>query len=202
MTRKFTAITFWPILAAILVAGASPALATTFAATLSGANERPTPVVTDATGFGRLVLAADRNSFTVNIEFSGLSANAVAGHVHCCSGPDANSAVAIGFSPPPATSGTIAGSFDLLNAATYSPGFFNGVGGGSVTGARSAFLSGLSGGLAYFNVHTANFPGGEIRGQLAAVPEPGSWALMITGFGLVGFAMRRRTTALQPVIAG
>lgn len=28
------------------------------------------------------------------------------------------------------------------------------------------------------------------------VPEPASWALMITGFGLVGAAMRRRETAL------
>jgi hypothetical protein len=28
-----------------------------------------------------------------------------------------------------------------------------------------------------------------------AVPEPASWALMIAGFGIVGFAMRRRTLA-------
>ena len=30
----------------------------------------------------------------------------------------------------------------------------------------------------------------------AAVPEPGVWAMLITGFGLVGAAMRRRTHAL------
>jgi hypothetical protein len=29
----------------------------------------------------------------------------------------------------------------------------------------------------------------------AAVPEPATWALMIAGFGMVGFAMRRRTAA-------
>ncbi len=30
-----------------------------------------------------------------------------------------------------------------------------------------------------------------------AVPEPASWAMMIAGFGLVGGAMRRRTTAVS-----
>ena len=33
---------------------------------------------------------------------------------------------------------------------------------------------------------------GEIAFNIAAVPEPASWALMIAGFGLVGGAMRRR----------
>jgi hypothetical protein len=28
--------------------------------------------------------------------------------------------------------------------------------------------------------------------DVAAVPEPASWAMMISGFGLVGGAMRRR----------
>jgi hypothetical protein len=31
--------------------------------------------------------------------------------------------------------------------------------------------------------------------DVTAVPEPASWAMMIAGFGLVGAAMRRRTTA-------
>jgi len=38
----------------------------------------------------------------------------------------------------------------------------------------------------------------EISGAAGAgaVPEPASWAMLIAGFGLVGAAMRRRTTAL------
>lgn len=31
--------------------------------------------------------------------------------------------------------------------------------------------------------------------QAAAVPEPATWAMLIAGFGMVGFAMRRRRTA-------
>jgi hypothetical protein len=32
--------------------------------------------------------------------------------------------------------------------------------------------------------------------EVAAVPEPASWAMMISGFGLVGGAMRRRTVSM------
>jgi PEP-CTERM motif len=35
---------------------------------------------------------------------------------------------------------------------------------------------------------------GWTRAQAAAVPEPGTWAMMMVGFGLVGGAMRRRRT--------
>ena len=34
-----------------------------------------------------------------------------------------------------------------------------------------------------------------------AVPEPATWAMLITGFGLVGFAMRRRKASLSSVAA-
>ena len=38
--------------------------------------------------------------------------------------------------------------------------------------------------------------GGSVAFQsMAAVPEPGTWALMLLGFGAVGFSMRRRRSA-------
>ncbi len=33
----------------------------------------------------------------------------------------------------------------------------------------------------------------NLRATIAAVPEPNTWAMMILGFGVVGYAMRRRT---------
>jgi hypothetical protein len=44
----------------------------------------------------------------------------------------------------------------------------------------------------YVNVHTSAFPGGEIRGQLAPVPEAGTWAMMLAGIAVVGWQLRRR----------
>lgn len=34
--------------------------------------------------------------------------------------------------------------------------------------------------------------GGQVVGQALAVPEPAGWCLMVLGFGMAGFALRRR----------
>jgi hypothetical protein len=47
----------------------------------------------------------------------------------------------------------------------------------------------------YVNVHTNAFGGGEIRGQLAPVPEPATYALLAIGLGVVGVVARRRRAA-------
>lgn len=43
-----------------------------------------------------------------------------------------------------------------------------------------------------YNVLTAGAATGNVSWTAGAVPEPGTWALMILGFGVVGYAMRRR----------
>jgi hypothetical protein len=43
----------------------------------------------------------------------------------------------------------------------------------------------------YINVHTQSFPGGEIRGQLVIVPEPGALCLAVLA-GIGALSLRRR----------
>lgn len=48
-------------------------------------------------------------------------------------------------------------------------------------------------------VDQRNLPTTSVSINFAAVPEPGTWAMMLVGFGAIGFVMRRRRSALRPV---
>lgn len=81
------------------------------------------------------------------------------------------------------TGGGLPLTFNQLATNTTSP-FARSL---SVTlGAGEAIGFGIGNGGTFFNDSTG------VSFTAAAVPEPASWALMIMGFGAVGFAMRRR----------
>jgi len=80
-------------------------------------------------------------------------------------------------------------------ASTFTDSFLSSSG-GTAAMAAARLLTALDDGEVYFNLHTSVFPGGEIRANLGAVPEPASWAMMVVGFGLVGSAIRRRGLAI------
>jgi CHRD domain/PEP-CTERM motif len=170
---------------------ATPAgAATVYGATLLGANENPA-VVSPATGSSFLSLNGD--ILSVRIIFQGLTTPLADGHIHCCAGPTANTGVAIGFGGLPlgSTSGTYFNTFNLSNASVYRAAFLT-ASGGTAALAKARLLSAFDNKLAYVNVHSQRFPGGEIRGQVGAIPEPATWSMMISGFGLAGVALRRR----------
>lgn len=182
------------MLAGMMLFAASSAQAVTYSATFSGAAENP-PNASTGSGFGTLRVIG--NSISVRIDFTGLGSGLADGHIHCCVGPAGNAPVAIGFGGLPlgSTSGSIRLLLDLTQASTFRANYIA-ASGGTVDLARARLFNELDAGQVYYNLHTVNFPGGEIRGNLAAVPEPATWGMLLLGFGLVGTAVRRRRTAV------
>jgi hypothetical protein len=182
----------------------APAAILTYDAVLSAASESP-PTISPATGFAIVTIDSILNTMEVNVTFSGLTAGNTAAHIHCCVAPGGNTGVATtvptftGF-PSGVTSGSYDHVFDLTSLSSYNPAFAT-LNGGTAASAEAVLLMGLSDGQAYLNIHTGNFPNGEIRGFLQAVPEPSTWAMMILGFAGVGFMAYRRRNQTVPLSA-
>lgn len=65
----------------------------------------------------------------------------------------------------------------------------------ALTGITPAFTVAANGYGTPFNANIAgSFAGSTSEDTTGGVPEPSSWAMMLAGFGLVGFTARRRST--------
>lgn len=149
------------------VAQAAPIL---FTATLTGPEENP-PVPSPGTGSATVIFDAEAHSMSVDVTFQGLLAPTSAAHIHGpVTEPQGTAPVAtqvpsfVDF-PLGVTSGSYSHVFNTLDPATYNPGFVT-ANGGTAAGAEAAFLAMLLDGTAYLNIHTQQFPAGEIRGFL------------------------------------
>ncbi|MBP6765126.1 MAG: CHRD domain-containing protein [Rubrivivax sp.] len=92
------------------------------------------------------------------------------------------------------TTARITGSWDIADGNPATPGTNTGVGNLEAfwVPVLTAAAPGQAVGL-YFDIHTVDYPGSAIRGQITAVPEPGTYALMALGLAAVGAVARRRS---------
>jgi hypothetical protein len=89
------------------------------------------------------------------------------------------------------------GSFSGTSAATSTPGLFDLVFAYNILGGTGRF----AGGTGSFNqIGTVDVRGGppsRLSLNFSAVPEPATWAMMLFGFGAVGYSMRSRKTVYK-----
>lgn len=123
-------------------------LAYTFLANLAGSDEVP-PNASTKTGLGEVTLHGDGSNLHIDLTASGFASGAItASHIHQAP-PGVNGPIVFGISGP----------FNSRVAKDFSP--------------TPAQVSDLIAGVYYVNIHSATFPGGEIRGQLIGDPTAG-----------------------------
>lgn len=113
-----------------------------FEANLTAGQEVP-PAASSGSGMAEVQFNQNTNKVTWKVTYSGLTGPATAGHIHGPAAAGANAGVVIPF----------AGNLDaqpVMGEATVTP----------------AQYADMAAGLYYVNIHSARFPGGEIRGQL------------------------------------
>jgi CHRD domain-containing protein len=151
----------------VLMVAAGPTLAAQlrFTAVLKGANERPTPVDTNAAGVAKFTISPDDSSITYRLIVANIDGVTQA-HIHCGT-PDVAGPVVVFLYGFNATGVTVNGILaeGTITEANVIPRPDSAACPGGVATLADVIAKMRSGG-AYANVHTLAWPAGEIRGPI------------------------------------
>lgn len=173
-----------------------------FQANLSGSAESP---VNASPGMGLANVYFDdvAQTLQVKVDFWDLLGGVTASHIHAATAL-ANAGTAgvatetptFGGFPLGVTSGTYDHLFDLTLVSTFNGAYIT-AHGGTTAGASAALESAMLSEKSYLNIHTKQYPGGEIRGFLHNVPDSSSTALMVMLAlgGMAGIARAQKLRA-------
>ncbi len=186
------------ILGCAVVTLAAAGSAQEFTAFLDGPSESP-PNASPGTGFADVTINTTLVTMRVQVNFSGLTAGVTASHIHAATttpftgtaGVATQTPTFSGF-PSGVTSGSYDNTFDMTQTSSYNSSYIT-ANGGTALSAFNALLNAMQQGRSYLNIHTSNFPGGEIRGFLTPVPEPGTILSLGALFALSVVGARRRS---------
>jgi hypothetical protein len=161
-----------PVFALAIVVAGLPSVAfggttnSNFWAKLTGYNEVPLAINTN--GFATLKTRLNADSIDFRFEFSGLTSNLVQAHYHFGKEHVVGNVVVFLCGPagsparqlcPAATSGVVSGNLTAADVLAVPSQNIN-------ANDLAAVLAAIRNDTAYANLHSVNFPGGEIRGQL------------------------------------
>jgi CHRD domain-containing protein len=136
-----------------------------FQVTLSGANEVPSRA-TPASGAMGFVIRGNRVDYS--IEVYNLTTPIIGAHIHCCGAQataSVNGPIRIALFPGPGANST-SNPLGGVNGQLYEGAFEA----SDVVGVTfQELVASMRAGTAYGNVHTTQYPGGEIRGQVRLV---------------------------------
>jgi hypothetical protein len=138
-----------------------------FGARLRGYEETPASI--NSNGTGTFTATPTASGFTYTLTYSGLSSNALFAHIHfgqrATSGGVAIFLCGGGGKPAcPVAGGTVTGTISASDVVAIPAQ-------GLAAGDLASVVRAIKAGFAYVNVHTTNFPTGEIRGQIKVVQD-------------------------------
>ena len=175
VSRKILYLTLAFAAASLMLAAPADAVVVPLNAHLTGCQEVP-PVSTAAQGFAYMPYDMSARKFSLNVDVTGITLDQLTGSHIYLGALGANGSAIYDLDGPSSWYSDTNGIHLRLTDLTFP----------------TQYESDLLAGNTYINVNTAQYPAGEIRGQLSPIPEPATLAYVAFGAAPMLITLKRR----------